>query len=70
MCVNWPLKDKLSLTYLAFESYSLCSPLIGCRENEENGENEENEENPTLWFSNIITINPGGGALAQYSFCI
>ena len=33
---------------------------------------EENEENPSLWFSNIITINPGGegGALAQYSFCI
>ena len=30
MRANWPLKDKLSLTYqnLAFESYSLCSPLI------------------------------------------
>ena len=29
MCVNWPLKDKLSLTYqnLAFESCSLFGPL-------------------------------------------
>ena len=24
-------------------------------------ENEENEENPILWFTNIITVNQGGG---------